>query len=84
MADAKADTTRKVEVTGYTLELTKEEAELILTLTGNILGDRHASPRKHSDSVYYALKQAGVKLAFQGHLSGSLRFSNTSGSSLSF
>ncbi|MFC4501732.1 MULTISPECIES: hypothetical protein [Streptomyces] len=75
MADAKKIT--ETVVKGITLTLTPEEAEIVLTLTGNLQGDRVSSPRKFADKVYYALNAAGVKPTFQAHLSGSLRLTNS-------
>ncbi|MEU3278176.1 hypothetical protein [Streptomyces antibioticus] len=76
MAKAKTNIKTSVEVTGITLTLTKEEAETLLLLTGNVNGDRYNSARKHSDSVYYALHAAGVKNTFQRQFTGSVRLSN--------
>ncbi|MFI2909442.1 hypothetical protein ACG2OD_14450 [Streptomyces sp. PDY-4] len=53
-----------------TLTLSKEEAEVVMTLVGSVTGSTEKSPRKHADSVYYALSAEGITAAFRRHLDG--------------
>ncbi|MFE9442510.1 hypothetical protein ACFYO2_26740 [Streptomyces sp. NPDC006602] len=53
--------TEKKKVTAFNLTLSAEEAEALMALVGNISGDSN-SPRMHTDSVYYALSNAGVSV----------------------
>ncbi|MGW4446465.1 hypothetical protein [Streptomyces sp. NPDC004682] len=71
MAEAKK--IEKTVVDGITLTLTPDEAAVLLSLTGNVIGDRYASPRKHADAVYYALKKTGAETKFNKNLSGTTK-----------
>lgn len=44
----------------YRLELSKDEAEAILILTGKVNGSDSRSPRKHTKAVFHALRDADV------------------------
>ncbi|MFB7027165.1 MULTISPECIES: hypothetical protein [unclassified Streptomyces] len=66
MAESKRTTitqevTETKKVLAVTLTLTIEEAEALQALVGSITGDAVRSPRKHTDSVYHALKGAGIR-----------------------
>lgn len=82
MAEAKRTIVEKVvtekkNVPTITLTLSKEEAEALYALVGNISGDGQGSPREHTDSVFYALSGAGVSIygkPILKQMSGSLRW----------
>ncbi|MEU6389982.1 hypothetical protein [Streptomyces sp. NPDC046939] len=84
MADAKNTTIEKQvtetkKVPGVTLTLSKDEAEALLVLVGNVSGES-ASPRKSTDAIYYALRNAGVDTLGKDvsrQLSGSIRWLST-------
>lgn len=73
MAEANKNTKTVVEKS-YTLTLSEEEAQAILVLTGNVSGSSLTGPRKHADSVYWALSGQGVDNKFQKHYEGTARF----------
>lgn len=57
----KIEVERKVvEVRGYDLHLTPEEAQFLADVTSRIGGDSTHSRRKHSDAISGALRTAGV------------------------
>jgi hypothetical protein len=57
-----ANATTKTEVTKYTLELTKAEAETVQALCAYTSAKNGAdnSPKKHAKNVYDALTKAGL------------------------
>lgn len=54
-----AEATARKEVTGVTLNLTKDEAYTISACLVRVNGNRDLSPRKHALSVVNALREAG-------------------------
>jgi non-ribosomal peptide synthetase component E (peptide arylation enzyme) len=72
MAKAATEMKTVVEET-VTLTLSKEEAEVVMTLAGSVTGSSETSPRKHADSVYYALSAEGLTARYRRHLDG-MRF----------
>ncbi|MFE6226880.1 hypothetical protein [Streptomyces sp. NPDC057854] len=71
--------TKQVPVPAVTLTLTIEEAEALHAVVGSISGNTKASPRKHTDGIYYALQRAGISTGgkrVQKQISGSLRWHN--------
>jgi hypothetical protein len=80
MAEAKSTTiekpvTKVEKQTGYTLTLTKAEAEALGALLGSVSGSTEDTPRKHTDAAYWALAKAGVDTSKEAkRLSGSLRW----------
>lgn len=67
--------TEKQAVEEVTLTLSREEAEVLYIVTGNISGPQETKGRKAVSSVYYALSRAGIRLnrTLNVKLSGNLR-----------
>ena len=59
MASATKETT-----TVITLTLTQEEADVVRTLCGNVVGCSETTQRKHADSVYNSLKNITTPLTW--------------------
>ncbi|MFJ8930616.1 hypothetical protein ACIRLA_28935 [Streptomyces sp. NPDC102364] len=91
MADAKSTTVEKQvtetkKVPAITLTLSKDEAEALMVLVGNVSGEG-SSPRKHTDAIYYALKSARVDVLAKDislQLDGRLRWLKTPRSRFSY
>jgi hypothetical protein len=78
---------RTVTEKGIALILTDAEAETLLAIVTKVSGDLNDSPRKHTEAVYRALREAGVRDFVQpllgivrwdehpaNYITGSLRF----------
>ncbi len=61
MASAKKIEETIVKVTGVQLTMTEAEAEVILAMCANVYGDVKKSRRGLTDTIYYALTNAGLK-----------------------
>lgn len=80
MAEANK-TTKVMREDVVTLKLSKDEAEALTAVLAKIGGDRHETPRRHTEAVSQALTKAGVRPFHTGvdhpfnNLSGGLSFS---------
>ncbi|MFG3582585.1 hypothetical protein [Streptomyces sp. NPDC047990] len=62
MATAKTTVERRtIETKTVTLTLSNEEAETLLALVVKVAGSPQGSPREHTESMYGALRAAGVR-----------------------
>ncbi len=57
MAKANVEKETKTEITGVTLELSREEADALAAVVAKIGGDPERSPRKHIKAIEEALEQ---------------------------
>lgn len=82
MASAEKKTHTITEHT-ITLTLTMAEAEAVAAVLGNVGGEVYSTPRKESDSVFWALSNAGVDVTRMSgdhagrKISGELKFHKT-------
>jgi hypothetical protein len=63
-------TVEKEVIDGVTIHLTPEEAVVLRAITGNIIGGSSSSNRGITDSIYYALGNAGVSYAASSKILG--------------
>lgn len=57
---ATAESTKQIVITGVTLNLTREEARVLLYLCNNVGGETKTSARRFIDSIGQALMSADV------------------------
>ncbi len=67
------EVTKTETVPGYTLTLTQDEAETLMSIVGSVSGDSKDSPRKHADAVYYALQGQGLSAKYRKQVQGTMR-----------
>ena len=61
MAQAKRLPTPQPVYAGVELTLTEDEAETLLIITRNIIGDVDSSRRKHTEAIGRVLREAGYE-----------------------
>lgn len=60
MATVEKNAIKKVVEYEYVLRLNQDEAEVLATLTGHIIGSPSGTWRGTSDNIYHALHEQGV------------------------
>lgn len=66
MAEAQK-TVKVVKTETVTLTLSKDEAEALVAVVGNVTGHGSNSPRKHTDAIYRALVKQTRPVFSPGH-----------------
>ncbi|MFC8099420.1 hypothetical protein [Streptomyces sp. NPDC057363] len=60
--------TKTITKTDVTLTLSLDEAEMVMSLTGMVVGNSETGPRKQTDAIYHALSRAGVTAGYKRHI----------------